>query len=73
MTKRHWTIDEDKALAEIYPNQATSAVAQYFNRPIRAIHNRAYNLGIRKNHEFIRKLNTSISRSRNKFTTLVYV
>lgn len=64
MTKRHWTIEEDKALKELYPDTKTEEVARFFERPVRAVHNRAASIGLRKTHSFIRRLNTRISRQR---------
>lgn len=64
MTKRHWTIEEDRALKELYPNTETAEVAKFFSRPIRAVHNRAASIGLRKTHSFIRQLNTQISHRR---------
>lgn len=62
--KRHWTVAEDKELKQIYADTPTGQIAKHFNRNIRAVHNRAALLGLRKSHNFIRKLNTTISRNR---------
>lgn len=67
--KRHWTVAEDKELKQIYADTSTDQIAKHFNRNIRAVHNRAAKLGLRKSHRFIRWLNTTISRSR--FTTSI--
>lgn len=53
MTRRKWTPAELAHLAAIYPHQRSDAVAKELNRPLKSVHDKAYDLGIKKTAAFM--------------------
>lgn len=50
--RRFWSEKEDKILKKLYPHMETIHVAKKLGRSIRAVHEHAYFLGIKKSDEF---------------------
>jgi hypothetical protein len=53
--RRYWTPEEDAILRELYPNHATSIVAERTGKSIGSLHQHAALLGIRKTKEWMRQ------------------
>lgn len=59
----YFTPEMLKELTETYATTKASDIAKKFNFPVRAIHNKAFDLGLKKDKEFLRQLSReSIAR-----------